>query len=453
MAIGPTSSDPYLPESPLEFPEGFLWGAACASHQVEGGNWNNDWWEWEHTPGSACVEPSGDACDYWNRYGEDLDLLARLGEGSIHRFSLEWSRIEPEEGEFSRVALEHYRRLCDAVVEGGLVPMVTFHHFSTPRWAARDGSWTNPAMADRLARFAEKAAAALGPDRLPWVCTVNEPGIVAMLGYVLAVFPPGERDLGAQAQVTANMVRAHARVLEAVKSVVPGARSGICLAFSDTVPHDPGDAASVEFARGVRWVMEDVYVQALSTGEVTGLAGVEDFAVDGVVGTSDYVGLQYYQRSVLDPASPVFTVAEPPESEITLMGYASYPPGLANVLRRVAGADLPVVITENGMATDDDRRRCAWIAAHLNVAHQTMTAGDVDLRGYLYWSATDNFEWALGYGPTFGLIGIDFEGDLARRPRPSLDFLGEIARTGRLEPALVDRHVNAGRRPARAVDD
>ena len=143
------------------FPEGFVWGAATSAHQVEGGNWNNDWWAWEHTPGSGCAEPSGDACDHFWRYPQDIALLAELGFGA-YRFSIEWSRIEPEDGEFSRNALDHYRRMIDACRDNGVDPVVTYHHFTTPRWAASDGGWENPATAERFARFCERASAHLG---------------------------------------------------------------------------------------------------------------------------------------------------------------------------------------------------------------------------------------------------------------------------------------------------
>src|SRR5437762_1300201 len=143
------------------FPDAFVWGTATSAHQVEGGNWNNDWWMWEHDPASPCQEPSGDACEHWHRWPEDVRLLAELGFNA-YRFSLEWSRIEPEDGEFSRAALDHYRRVCAACREHGLEPIVTFHHFTTPRWLAARGGWANPETADRFARFTARAAAHLG---------------------------------------------------------------------------------------------------------------------------------------------------------------------------------------------------------------------------------------------------------------------------------------------------
>ena len=177
---------------PRAFPPGFRWGTATAAHQVEGGNVNNDWWAWEQTPGSGCVEPSGDTCDQYHRYPSDLALLAALGFDS-YRFSIEWSRIEPEEGQFSTAALDHYRRVCAACLEHGLEPTVTFHHFTTPRWATVDGGWSDPAIVDRFGRFCEKATGHLG-DLIARACTINEPNIVSFMGYMGGVFPPGCRD-------------------------------------------------------------------------------------------------------------------------------------------------------------------------------------------------------------------------------------------------------------------
>src|SRR5918997_121839 len=199
----------------IPFPDGFLWGTATAAHQVEGGNWNNDWWMWEHNPDSGCAEPSGDACDSYHRYGEDIALIAELGLDN-YRFSLEWSRIEPEEGEFSRAALDHYRRVCAACHEAGIDPVVTYHHFTTPRWVAARGGWEDPATADRFARFAERAAAALG-DLTTRACTINEPNMVATIGYLGGAFPPGVRDRARRRAVNAVFVDAHRKAYEAIK--------------------------------------------------------------------------------------------------------------------------------------------------------------------------------------------------------------------------------------------
>src|ERR1700710_1176995 len=191
----------------ISFPDGFLWGTATAAHQVEGGNWNNDWWRFEHDPGTAAGEVSGDACDHFWRYPEDIAMLADLGFGA-YRFSLEWLRIEPEEGEYSNAALDHYRRMILSCRDHDLVPVVTFHHFTTPRWAANDGGWENPTIVDRFARFSERAVGALG-DEIGIACTINEPNVVSMLGYLIPMFPPAVQDLGRYQVVNDNFKAAH----------------------------------------------------------------------------------------------------------------------------------------------------------------------------------------------------------------------------------------------------
>src|SRR5579862_6898652 len=172
-----------------DFPHGFLWGTATAAHQIEGGNVNNDWWAWEHNPASGCAASSSDACDSWHRWREDVDLVADLGLNA-YRFSLEWSRIEPAEGEWSGVALDHYRRVCAACLERGIAPVVTFHHFTTPLWLAGRGGWESPDAPDRFGRFVSRAVAHLG-DVIGRACTINELNVVGVMGYMVGDFPPG----------------------------------------------------------------------------------------------------------------------------------------------------------------------------------------------------------------------------------------------------------------------
>src|SRR3984957_10830728 len=208
----------------LEFPEGFTWGVATAAHQIEGGNVNNDWWAWEHNPASGTLEPSGDACDSFHRWREDLQLVADMGLGA-YRFSLEWSRIEPAEGEFSVAALEHYRRICTACLERGVTPVVTFHHFTTPRWLSARGGWEAADAPDCFARFVARAGAHLGPV-IGWACTINEPNVIGVMGYTQGEFPPGVKDdLRRHLAVNESMVRAHRLAVDALRSA-PGSLPG-----------------------------------------------------------------------------------------------------------------------------------------------------------------------------------------------------------------------------------
>jgi beta-glucosidase len=379
------------------FPDGFLLGTATAAHQVEGGNWNNDWWAWEHQPGSGCAEPSGDACDHWHRWPEDVRMLAGLGFGA-YRFSLEWSRIEPEEGEFSRAALDHYRRMCAGCWEAGLEPVVTFHHFTTPRWVAARGGWADPATAERFARFCERAARHLG-DLVGRACTINEPNIVAHHGYLSGVFPPGERDPDLRRRVAGVFAEAHGRAVAAIKAGPGDPPVGLTLAMSDWQAVAGGEARR----DALREEDEQVFLEAARD--------------------DDFIGVQTYTRRRVGPDGMLDPEAGAPR---TIMGYEFWPQALGATIRRAAEVTgVPVLVTENGVATADDAERIEYIRRALAAVLGCLADG-VDVRGYLYWSALDNFEWSHGYGPTFGLVAVD-RATQVRTPKPSAAWLGGVA--------------------------
>jgi beta-glucosidase len=389
----------------IAFPDGFVWGTATAAHQVEGGNWNNDWWAWEHNPASGCAEPSGDAIDHYHRYPEDIALLAELGFGT-YRFSIEWSRIEPEDGEFSKAALDHYRRMCATCHEHGITPIVTYHHFTSPRWVSHLGGWEEPDTADRFARFCGKATEALG-DLIGWGCTLNEPNIVAVAGYLSGGFPPGRRDAALRRAVNDVFIDAHRKAVDAIKSA--SAKEfpvGLTLAMQDLQPVEGGE----EMAARIRRNMHDIYLDA-ATGD-------------------DFLGVQTYSRDRVGPNG----IVPPPEgAELTLMGYEFWPEALEATLRTAwdrMGGRTPLLVTENGIGTDDDTRRVEYYRRALEGVRNALDDG-IDVRGYTAWSAFDNFEWALGYKPTFGIIAVD-RTTQERTPKPSAHLLGEVARTNRL---------------------
>ncbi len=385
------------------FPDAFVWGTATSAHQVEGGNWNNDWWMWEHDPASPCQEPSGDACDHWHRWPEDVRLLAELGFNA-YRFSLEWSRIEPEDGEFSRAALDHYRRVCAACREHGVEPIVTFHHFTTPRWLAARGGWANPETADRFARFAARAAAHLG-DVMGRACTLNEPNIVATFGYLHGLFPPGKRDPDLRRRVNDVFIDAHRKAVEAIRSGPGGAPVGLVLAMSDCQAVPGGEAERDRYRRD----MEDVFLEA-TAGD-------------------DFFGVQCYSRTRFGPEGMLG-----PERgvRLTQMGYEFWPEALEATIRRAweMTHGVPILVTENGIGTEDDAERIEFVGRALGGVLACLADG-IDVRGYVYWSLLDNFEWFLGYRPTFGLVAVD-RTTQARSPKPSARWLGAIAQANAL---------------------
>lgn len=385
-----------------QFPEGFLWGASTAAHQVEGNNVNSDWWVREHAPGTDLAEPSGDAADSYHRYPEDIALLASLGFNS-YRFSIEWARIEPEQGFVSKAQLAHYRRMVDTCREHGLTPSVTLHHFTHPRWFAKRGGWRNPDAPALFERFTEIALPVLGDD-VEWVCTINEPNMVAMTRGEEGTEMTASRLPAPDPQITDALIEAHRRS-RGVLAQLPQVRSGWSVA-TQAYHAAPG---AEEATKAYGYPREDIFLDA-AKGD-------------------DWIGVQGYLRTFIDPQGNPLPVPE--GAETTLTGWEYFPPaigiGIRNAWERTGG--VPVVVTENGIATQDDARRIDYTHDALVGVHEAMADG-IDVRGYLHWSALDNYEWG-SYAPTFGLIAWDRD-TFERTPKPSAHWLGEVARTGTL---------------------
>jgi beta-glucosidase len=382
-----------------KFPDGFLWGSATAAHQIEGGNVNNDWWAWEHNPESGCVASSGDACDSWQRWRDDVDLVADLGLNA-YRFSLEWSRIEPAEDEWSMASLDHYRRVCAACLERGIEPVVTFHHFTTPLWLTARGGWEAPDAPERFGRFVSRATAHLG-DVTGRACTINELNIIGVMGYMVGAFPPGVKgDLTRHLAVNEAMVRAHRVAVENLRAGPGRFPIGLTLSMAELVAEEGGE----QMRDGAVEILEDMFLRA-TEGD-------------------DYVGVQGYTRLRFGQSGPL-----PPEEGIkaTQMGYEYWPQVVEHIVRRAAAVTgIPVIVTENGIATDDDTERVAFMSEALEGVCRCLDDG-IDVRGYFAWSLLDNFEWTYGYSPKFGLCAVDpvtFE----RRPKPSARWFGGLSR-------------------------
>jgi beta-glucosidase len=416
----------------LVFPDGFLWGVATAGHQVEGDNTNSDWWEWEHRPGTRVAEPSGTAIEHWSRYREDIALLASLGF-AVYRFGVEWARIEPSEGRFDVEALRHYRAVVAAVRHHGMEPMVTLHHFTTPRWFADRGGWMAPDAAVLYERYCQAVVRAF-EDQVDWYCTINEPGVLAFGGYLGALgWPPGTTDLDAWHLAINGLRKAHVMALSAVKTIRPEARVGATHSMTEYEATGSGGPL-MEYLRHFN---EDVFLEVCTN--------------------DDFVGVQTYTRVVIDapgPAAPFVRalVGWGPLRRLVLpglirrrigdfdalpaaggarrtdMGYEYRPQAVAATVRRAASL-LPgkdILVTEHGIATNDDAERIEFITEGLTALHETIGTG-VRLRGYVHWSAFDNFEWAFGYRMRFGLVAVD-RASQERTVKPSGEFLGAVAR-------------------------
>jgi len=406
----------------LRFPQGFIWGSATAAHQVEGGNVNSDCWALEHATPSLFREPSGDGVDQYHRFADDVAILAGLGLGA-YRFSIEWARIEPEDGFFSQAALDHYQRCIDACLARGVAPALTFHHFTLPLWQARQGGFTSPDFADRFARYCEHAAGALSGFTI--ACTINELNLPLFIRDPVLRRYAGARVEAAQAILGGSLdhfflftpraavldqgLKAHAKGREAIKASHPNCKVGVTLAIQDEQA-EPG-------------------AEALSQQRRNDYYGV---CMDGAAG-DDFIGVQTYSRVVAKRDGSVGPEAGHP---VTMMGYEDRPQALAATCRWTwERTKTPIIVTENGWAGDDDNRRAAFVGEALVALHEAMADG-VDVRGYFYWSLLDNFEWLSGYGPKFGLIGVD-RSTQRRAIKPSAVALGEVARANAILPARV----------------
>ncbi len=414
-----------------------MWGTAISAHQTEGGNSNSDWWEWELRPGTPCREPSGDAIDHYRRYSKDIALLAGLGFG-VHRYSVEWARIEPSEGEFDERELDHYRRVAEAVRKSKLEPVVTLNHFTLPKWVAKKGGWLAEETPGLFERYVRRVVEALG-DSVAWYNPINEAGVVAFGGYMGGLgFPPGAPGgVKSWRRAAGGLREGHRRAREAIKAVRPNARVGQMVSMQ-AWEFNAGGRAAAEYSRGMS---EDFYLA--------------DAAED------DYVGVNTYSRVVLEMPRPAGWITQAalavgpierfvvgrvvaaerrrgfsndPRDGIrrTDMGYEFRPTAVAATVRRVAELlpGKPIIVTEHGVATENDAERIEFISEGLKALHGLIGEG-IPLRGYIHWSGFDNFEWDRGYGMQFGLIGVDRRTQ-ERHPKPSARFLGDVARANKL---------------------
>ena len=415
----PSASSPA--DKSKAFPKNFLWGCATAGHQVEGNNINSDLWAIEHLPESMFKEPSGDACDHYHLYPQDISMLADLGFNA-YRFSVEWSRIEPEEGFFSRAQLEHYRRMLSTCREHNLTPLLTYSHFSIPRWFADRGGWQNPGAPDLFGRFCGKVTNHMG-DLIGYASTFNEPDIPQLLRWfdlpgtnLMEMFQtnlakvrkqlnaPEFADLflGDGQKIRDGLIASHHQGMAAIKAARRNLPVGFTLAMLDDQPA-PTDSHMDE-------KRAEVYGPWLEVAK-----------------KCDYLGVQTYSRAIvgkkdLPPAKGV---------EVTQVGWEFYPECVEHVVRYASKeTGVPIIVTENGIATNDDTRRIEYLQRALTGLKRAIDDG-VDVRGYIVWSLLDNFEWMSGFDPKFGIVAVDLATQ-KRTIKPSAAVLGNIARKNSL---------------------
>lgn len=404
-----------------------IWGAATSAHQVEGENFWNDWWAWEHA--GRVPEKSGRACDHYRLFREDFHLARTLGH-TAHRFSIEWSRLEPREGEWDEQAFRHYEEVFNALHAEGLEPVVTLHHFTNPAWFVEKGGWLAKGAAEKFAVYVRRVSERFGRKARFWI-TLNEPLIYIYQSFVLGRWPPGEKSLQNAFRVVRELIRAHMAAYEILHEAAAGSECWVSvahhtIAFAPCRPYSPLDRLAV-FLR--QWFVNRLLVQSLQSGFLF-YPGIF-FEKLPAKKTLDFLGVNYYSRDFVRFAGfwggnqfgEVCGKGHHPEEIHGLndLGWEIYPQGLYQVLSSLRSFGLPILITENGVCVSDDRVREKYIESHLAQMERARKEG-IPIFGYLYWSLVDNFEWAEGFGPRFGIVEVDYATQ-QRRVRPSAETL------------------------------
>ncbi len=430
----------------MRFPEHFLWGAATSAHQVEGGNRHNDWWRFEQLPGKiAGGDVSGPACRHYERFDDDFALAAADGHNA-HRLSLEWSRLEPERGRYDAVEVAHYHAVLASLKRHGLLPLVTLHHFTNPLWNADRGGWENRETVDRFCEYVRFCAREYGGE-VDWWCTVNEPEVYAFRGWSEGVWPPAKRDDSAALAVIAHQLEAHGRAYRILhqedRADADGDGRPAMVGFAKHHPQLEAARAWFPLDRLRAHLENRVFNDAVEEAAVTGhvdlwIPGAKRIRrrVAELERSLDYLGLNYYTRWMVRMFAAEAHVTRR-GAPVTDLKWEIYPRGFEEALVRVGRLGVPVLVTENGFADAKDVLRPRALVEHLLHLGRALQRG-VEVRGYFHWSLLDNFEWADGYGPRFGLYRVDFgDPERSRARTRSADLYARIVRANAIEPDVT----------------
>ena len=414
------------------FPSGFLWGASTSSHQVEGNNCLNDWSEYERR--GLVPHASGEACRQYELFERDFDLARSWGHNA-HRLSLEWSRFEPAEGEWRDEAVTHYQAVLRALRERGLEPVVTLHHFTNPAWFTRRGGWTRNDSPELFGRYVERVSRDLG-DRITYWLTINEPTVYVMQGFVAGEWPPCMKGAWLHAaRALMNLARGHV----AAYRMLHKTRGNALVGFAHSAPViqacDPGRRSDRTVAALRDFILNRLFFR---------LIGAHPGRVSAT--PLDFIGVNYYTRNIVRRSGfgigslvgRLCPMEHHDHGPVSAMGWEMYPEGFLATLERFSTYGLPLLVTENGIATRDEALRREFLLRHITAAGEAVQRG-VSLIGYLYWSLIDNFEWAFGTAPRFGLASVDYDTQ-ARCARPCVDDFTRICR----ENSICTERIAAG---------
>ncbi len=387
----------------FNFPKNFLWGASTSAHQIEGNNINSDWWQWEQK--GEVKEPSGIACDSYNRFKEDFLLAKKLNHNS-HRLSVEWARIEPKEGRFDESATKHYREVLKTFKKLDLKTFVTLHHFTNPLWFSKRGGWENPKSPEIFTRYASYCAKEFGNLVDYWI-TINEPNVYGSETYLKGTWPPQKKNPLVFLRAYLNMAKAHNKAYKAMKQITPNLPVGLAFHFIRYL-NDGGNPLGKVVALLLNKIFLDLSYYPFSN--------------------YDFIGVNYYLTYKIKNIIPYFDYKH---GKFEYFGWPISPEGLYELLLDLKKYRKPIYITESGLSDSKDKYRKKAIYLHLLSVYKAIEKG-VDVRGYLHWSLIDNWEWHWGFKPRFGLIEIDRKNNLKRIPRKSAYYYAKICESNKL---------------------
>ncbi len=364
----------------LKFPKDFLWGSSVSSYQVSGGIENCDWSE---------KFPAGWACDYYHKYEKYFDLAKELNQ-NVHRFSLSWSRIQPAEGKFDRKAILHYRKMLLALKKRGIKPMVTIWHWTLPLWMSEKGGWENSKFPEYFEQYTRFVVEELD-DLVDFWITTNEPMIYTSLAYIMGTFPPQKSNLLIVPRVMYNFIQTHKKAYRAIHDINKDAKVGLAQNLSFVDAYHKNSVLNKTAASAFNFFRNRLFLELTKNYQ-------------------DFLGVNYYfhDRVKFNPFSFPPLKIKNKDKEVSDLGWEIYPEGLYYVLKDLKKYNLPIYITENGLADKGDKKRAKFITEHLKQIHRAIDDG-VDVKGYMHWSLIDNFEWADGFGPRFGLVEMDYK--------------------------------------------
>ncbi|MGD2159299.1 MAG: family 1 glycosylhydrolase [Anaerolineales bacterium] len=425
-------------QASFNFPTGFVWGTATSSYQVEGQNKKNNWYAWEQEGHIINNHTCGAACDWWGgRWREDFDRASESGQNA-HRMSIEWSRIQPTPDRWDEDALDYYRSMVRSLNERDLTPMVTLHHFTDPLWLSDMGGWENEDVSGLFESYVRKVVDALSEYVTLW-CTINEPNVYAVNGYVRGDFPPGKKHLRSAFRVMENLVKGHAAAYHAIHELQPHARVGIANYYRGMKPAHNWSPLDRGLAAFQSRLFNNFFPLAASDGILR-----FPFVRKGIPearGTQDFLGIDYYTQEFiafnLMKSDDFFSRRfYDPEAEMSDTGLiANQPQGLFEALNWGRKFNLPIIVTENGVEDADDHLRPRYLIEHL---HQVWRGVNFNwpIKGYFHWSLVDNFEWERGWTQRFGLWELNTESQ-ARVKRPSADLYAAICQENAISSEMV----------------